>query len=206
MVIAILVILGGIVVVALGRGGELSQEPLDYAPLDMGAVSATDVMLLRPPTALWGYNMQVTDDALELIASAVRDRDVRIVALEQRIADLTGGEHYAPLPPSVRRPRPVASPWTPRAREDTGPLDALQRATSPQQTSQQDPRQQDAAQQDAGQQATSQQRTSQQNPGQQDAAQDDTAQQDIVQQGTAEDGTTRADLPGTADAADETDD
>jgi len=52
-------------------------------------VSATDVALLRPPTALWGYNMQVTDEALEKIAQAIRDRDVTIVFLQQRLADLT---------------------------------------------------------------------------------------------------------------------
>jgi hypothetical protein len=107
MLIAILVVLGGIVAVALGRGGELSQEPPDFAPMDMGPVSATDVVLLRPPTALWGYNMQVTDDALERIAASIRERDVRIVALEQRVADLAGGEHYAPLPSTARHARRV---------------------------------------------------------------------------------------------------
>jgi hypothetical protein len=105
MVIAVLVVLAVIVVVAVGRGGELSQEPADYAPLDMGPVSATDIVLLRPPTGLWGYSMQVTDEALERIAAAVRERDVRIVALEQRIADLTGGDHYAPVPSAARHAR-----------------------------------------------------------------------------------------------------
>ncbi len=61
----------------------------DHAPLDLGPVSATDVALLRPPTALWGYNMQVTDEALEQIAQAVRDRDVTIAFLQQRL-DRTG--------------------------------------------------------------------------------------------------------------------
>ncbi len=52
-------------------------------------MSATDVALLRPPTALWGYNMQVTDEALEQIAQAIRDRDVTIAFLQQRLTDLT---------------------------------------------------------------------------------------------------------------------
>lgn len=115
ILIGILAVLGGIVFVAVGRGGELTPEPPDYAPLDMGPVSATDVVLMRPPTALWGYNVQVTDDALERIAAAIRERDVRIVALEQRLADLTGDEHYAPVPPSARHARRAATAvaWAP---------------------------------------------------------------------------------------------
>jgi len=105
MLIAVLVILAGIVAVAVGRGGELSQEQPDFAPMDLGPVSATDVILLRPPTALWGYSMQVTDEALERIAAAMRDRDVRIVALEQRIADLTSEDDYALASSSARHAR-----------------------------------------------------------------------------------------------------
>jgi hypothetical protein len=90
----------GIVVVAVGcyaaggRGGELSVEQPDYVPLEMGPVSATDVVLLRPPSAMWGYNMEATDEALERIAQSIRDRDVRIVALEQLVTDL--GQDPAP--------------------------------------------------------------------------------------------------------------
>jgi len=89
MILVAVVILVGVFFVATGRGGELAYEQADHAPLDLGPVSATDVALLRPPTALWGYNMQVTDEALEQIARAVRDRDVTISFLQQRLADLT---------------------------------------------------------------------------------------------------------------------
>src|SRR6202044_2742905 len=89
MVIAIIVVLAVVVYVAMGRGGELSAERNDYVPLNLGPVSATDVALLRPPTGLWGYNMQATDDALEQIAESIRERDVRIVALEQLVTDLS---------------------------------------------------------------------------------------------------------------------
>jgi hypothetical protein len=94
MMIAIVVVLAGVVAVAYGHGGELSHEDADHAPLDLGPMSATDVVLLRPPTVLWGYSTQVTDQALERIAGAMRDRDVRIVALEHRIAELTGYDDY----------------------------------------------------------------------------------------------------------------
>jgi hypothetical protein len=90
--------------VATGRGGELAHEQADHAPLDLGPVSATDVALLRPPTALWGYNMQVTDEALERIAQAVRDRDVMIAFLQQRLADLN--TPAAPVPPPGEPPGP----------------------------------------------------------------------------------------------------
>jgi hypothetical protein len=52
-------------------------------------MTATDVALLRPPTGLWGYNMLVTDEAMEQIAESIRERDVRIVALEQLVTDLS---------------------------------------------------------------------------------------------------------------------
>jgi hypothetical protein len=78
-----------VVFVAMGRGGEMSVERPDYEPLDLGPVSATDVALLRPPGALWGYSMAATDEAMARIAESIRDRDVRIVALEQLVSDLS---------------------------------------------------------------------------------------------------------------------
>jgi len=104
MVIAFIAVLAIVAVVATGRGGELSVERSDYAPLEMGPVSATDVALLRPPTGVWGYSMQATDEALEQIAEAIRERDVRIVALEQLVTDL-GRDHE----PSMT---PLASPYS----------------------------------------------------------------------------------------------
>jgi hypothetical protein len=103
IVVAGLVVLAAVVFVAAGRGGEMpATEVGGYAPLDLGPVSATDVVLLSPPTALWGYNQQATDEALEHIAQSIRERDVRIVALEQLVTDLS----RAPVPP-----RPLGSPY-----------------------------------------------------------------------------------------------
>jgi hypothetical protein len=84
--IAIVVVLVGIFFAATGRGGELAYEHADYAPLDLGPVSAADIALLRPPTAMWGYNMQVTDAALDQIARAMRERDVTIAYLQEQVA------------------------------------------------------------------------------------------------------------------------
>ena len=109
MVIAVIVVLAVVVLAARGRGGELSVERSDYAPLDVGPVSATDVALLRPPTGIWGYSMQATDEALEQIAEAIRERDVRIVALEQLVTDLSRDQEQAPsLTPLAS---PYASPY-----------------------------------------------------------------------------------------------
>src|SRR6201996_5354450 len=103
IVIAAIVILAVVVSVAMGRGGGLSAERSDYLPLDLGPVSATDVALLRPPTGVWGYNMQVTDEAMEQIAESIRERDVRIVALEQLVTDLSRDQA-----PAVPVPGPYA--------------------------------------------------------------------------------------------------
>jgi hypothetical protein len=86
MVIAVLAVLVAIFFAATGRGGELSREHVDYAPLELGSVSAADIALLRPPTAMWGYNVDVTDEALDRIARAVRDRDLTIAYLQQQLA------------------------------------------------------------------------------------------------------------------------
>lgn len=88
LIVGLLIVVAA-VYVALGRGGELSAERADYAPLDLGPVSAADVALLRPPSNGWGYNKAATDEALVRIAESVRERDVRIVALEQLVTDLS---------------------------------------------------------------------------------------------------------------------
>ena len=116
MVIAVIVVLAFVVYVAMGRGGELSDERSDYVPLDLGPVSATDVVLLRPPTGLWGYNMRATDEAMEQVAESIRERDVRIVALEQLVTDLS--RDHAPMPL-------LASPYE-GARRRRAPADAAE--------------------------------------------------------------------------------
>jgi hypothetical protein len=99
MLVVAVVILAGVVAVASGRGGEMAVPEPDYPPIDLGPVSAADVALLRPPSAAWGYNMRVTDEALEVIARAVTDRDVQIAALQQQVSDLrerlVGGDRPA---------------------------------------------------------------------------------------------------------------
>jgi hypothetical protein len=83
------VILAGVVAVAMGHGGEMAEFPSDYVPPRLGELlTASDVAMLRPPSALWGYNTQVTDEALSRIAQIVTERDVEIAVLRQQLADL----------------------------------------------------------------------------------------------------------------------
>jgi hypothetical protein len=115
MIIAILGVVAATVFAFRGGGGELSVERTDYVPLDLGPVSATDVALLRPPTALWGYNVEATDEAMAQIAESIRERDVRIVALEQLVTDL--GREQQPI-------TPLASPYA-GARHRRSPSDGI---------------------------------------------------------------------------------
>jgi hypothetical protein len=92
--ITIVAVLVGIYFAATGWGGELAYEHADHAPLDLGPVSAADIALLRPPTALWGYNMQVTDGALDHIARAMRERDVTIAYLQDQLASYERNGSY----------------------------------------------------------------------------------------------------------------
>jgi hypothetical protein len=119
LVIVGLIVLAAVVYAAMGRGGELSAERTDHAPLELGPVSATDVALLRPPSAAWGYDMQTTDEALERIADAMRQRDVRIVALEQLVTDLSRNPAPAPLGSPFPAARRAVEPPEPAAARDT---------------------------------------------------------------------------------------
>jgi hypothetical protein len=112
MLLAAIAVLVAIFFAATGRGGELSREHVDYAPLELGAVSPADVALMRPPSALWGYNVEVTDEALDRIARAIRDRDLTIAYLQQQLAarDLTSATTAAaPLSPPTQ-PEPHVPP------------------------------------------------------------------------------------------------
>jgi hypothetical protein len=89
LLLAAAAVLGGVILVALGRGGEMAPFPADCAPLALERVSAADVALLQPPRSLWGYNVQVTEEALQVFARAVTERDVEIERLRQQVAQLS---------------------------------------------------------------------------------------------------------------------
>jgi hypothetical protein len=113
MWVIVVAVVAGAVLVARGRGEDLSVERNDYLELELGPVSATDIALLRPPMALWGYNMQATDEALDRIAASIRDRDVPIVALEQLVTDLSREPAAQPLSSPYMSARHRRAPFDP---------------------------------------------------------------------------------------------
>ncbi|HEY7325663.1 MAG TPA: hypothetical protein VH520_12650 [Streptosporangiaceae bacterium] len=85
IVIAAIVILAGVVVVAMGRGGELARDRLPE-PAASDFRTWYDVAAYRPPTALLGYDAAATEQALSEIARAIADRDAEIDVLRRRLA------------------------------------------------------------------------------------------------------------------------
>ena len=110
LLVAAAAILGGVVLAALGRAGEMATFAGDTAPIELDEVSATDVALLRPPMSLWGYNAQATEDALRVIARSVTARDVEIATLRRELADLQGRQDGARTAGTGDRPVTAAGP------------------------------------------------------------------------------------------------
>ena len=118
MLLAVVAVLVAVFFVATGRGGELSREHVDYAPLELGSVSAADIAMMRPPTAMWGYNVDVTDEALDQIARAVRERDLEIAYLQEQLAagDDLRYDRPGPVAPSSDAPARTAGAARPGGR------------------------------------------------------------------------------------------
>lgn len=87
IVIAAVVILGGIIVVAMGRGGELAIDRPEL-PRRTDLQSSSDIADYRPPAALIGYSAVATETALALIARTIAERDAEIDWLRRRLAEL----------------------------------------------------------------------------------------------------------------------
>jgi hypothetical protein len=143
LLLAGVVILAGVVAVAMGRGGEMTEFATDsLSPALDGVVTAADVAMLRPPSSLWGYNMQATDEALTRIAQVITERDVEIAVLRQQLAEFraAAGSHPAITATLLARskartetPGPDARPrQAPEARApEPGPVEAGRVETGP---------------------------------------------------------------------------
>jgi len=141
LLVAAAAILGGVVVAALGRAGEMATFAGDTAPIELDEVTATDVALLRPPMSLWGYNAQATEDALRVIARSLTARDVEIATLRRELADLQSRQDgvratgpgdrpvTAPSPAGAARPATGAGPARPASA--AGPAGAAGQAGPP---------------------------------------------------------------------------
>ena len=135
LILVAVAILVGVVGVAIGRGGEMVEFAGDYPPLETDdLLTAADVALLRPPSALWGYNAAVTDQAFGRIAQVVTERDVEITALRSQLAEIRGvpGADSAdasdsPAPPAPAPPAPLApraDEAAPAVADEAAPADA----------------------------------------------------------------------------------
>jgi hypothetical protein len=95
IVIAAIVILAGVVVVAMGRGGELARDR-SAEPAASDFRTWYDVASYRPPSALLGYDAAATEHALTEIAQVIADRDAEIDVLRRRLAavELPADPHW----------------------------------------------------------------------------------------------------------------
>lgn len=112
IVLAGVAVLVSVVVLAMGRGGELAEARPDHSPVSLPGIhliTGTDAALLWLPKGLWGYHVKLTDEALGQFAYALTERDARITMLERRLAQLgeagDGAIRWDLAPGS-------ASPWT----------------------------------------------------------------------------------------------
>jgi hypothetical protein len=110
IVLFAVVLLGAIVVVAMGRGGELSRDASDE-PSAADFESWADVAGYRPPAALLGYHAGATERALQLISRSIAERDAEIAWLHGRLRELQPeGERDRWQPPESAGPASSTGP------------------------------------------------------------------------------------------------
>ena len=110
IVLAAAVILGGIIVVAMGKGGELSRERPDL-PARADFRSWSDVADYRPPGALLGYHAAATEHALALIARTIAERDAEIDWLRRRLAEVQPSSPAPEVSPAKPEPPSADVTW-----------------------------------------------------------------------------------------------
>jgi uncharacterized small protein (DUF1192 family) len=123
LALAALAVVAAVVVLASGRGGELAEARPDHPPTGLPGnrpIQGTDAALLRLPKGLWGYNVAVTDDALNRLAYSLTERDSRVAVLEQQINELRyklESRDAGPGPgqdsPWFLKQEPAEPAWTP---------------------------------------------------------------------------------------------
>ena len=90
LLLVILAVVGGIAVVATGRGGGLTAADPDRSPRGVvadGPLDRSSVDGLRFTLALRGYRMDEVDDVLDRLVEELDQRGQRIAELEQRLGE-----------------------------------------------------------------------------------------------------------------------
>jgi hypothetical protein len=82
---AALAILAGVVVVAMGRGGEIAQSRRDVPVRPPRIRTAADIAMLRLPFGAFGYQEHATDEALDAAARLIAEQDAEIARLREEL-------------------------------------------------------------------------------------------------------------------------
>lgn len=85
LLLAAAAILGGVVVVAMGRGGELAEFRRDRPVVFPTLRTPADIAMLRLPIGPFGYQVRATADALTAIANLLAERDYEIATLRSEL-------------------------------------------------------------------------------------------------------------------------
>jgi ABC-type transporter Mla subunit MlaD len=88
---AAIAILAGVVVVAMGRGGEIARFDRDLPVTPPRVRDASDLVLLQLPIGLFGYQEQATHEALDAAARLLAEQDAEIGRLRKEVARLSAG-------------------------------------------------------------------------------------------------------------------
>lgn len=78
---AAIAILAGVVVVAMGRGGEIARSHRDTPVRPPRIRTAADVAMLRLPVGFFGYQEEATDAALDAAARLIAEQQAEIARL-----------------------------------------------------------------------------------------------------------------------------
>ncbi len=81
LLLAAAAIIAGVVVVAMGRGGELALVPRDLPLTATELRTPADVALVRLPLAPLGFQVQATTEALACAARLLAEREAELSAL-----------------------------------------------------------------------------------------------------------------------------
>lgn len=96
----------------------MAEFPPDVPPLDLPDVdgmTAADLVALRLPIGVVGYQTEAVDETLRRVSAALSERDARIAVLEQRVTELMAGRlpSRQGAPGAQREPEvpTPAGPW-----------------------------------------------------------------------------------------------
>jgi hypothetical protein len=88
---AAIAILAGVVVVAMGRGGEIARFDRDRPITPPRIREASELPLLQLPIGLFGYQQQATRVAFDAAARLLAEQDAEIARLRAEVTRLSAG-------------------------------------------------------------------------------------------------------------------